>query len=419
MTAIIDKTPTWTHQSEKGLQINSTAINGDGSIVVYGTSSEFDSGNFTFYACNAEGQNIFAVPISKQSCYQGVFWVAVSEQGGIAAAGGETSKSGPNNGFLQAYAVTTGAPCLLNETLPGRVNQVSLSADGTYLLATFTEYLDNIESGVLQLYQLDNEKTAYQLTDHFSLAGYGFNSCEISTNGTRAAVSAIAYTDDDKTDGKVIAFNVDNGKLYRQSDAALSAGSMRVAVVADGSYWGASLHDGSCALFTDSSTTPDSPLWTYQPPDLDLSLAYGFDITKTAAGKVILAVGVNLAENGNASSQDPLGRLYLVESVKTSAHEAPELLMIADIEYSPNPGVSLDTDANYVTATDGKPADEHSGGNTDESPGNFYLFDIPAKAQLWQYPTKIMNWPMMISANGAAIIGGSDTGELFFWGATG
>ncbi|WP_188751660.1 hypothetical protein [Marinobacterium zhoushanense] len=44
----------------------------------------------------------------------------------------------------------------------------------------------------------------------------------------------------------------------------------------------------------------------------------------------------------------------------------------------------------------------------------FYLLDIPTKTELWQYPRKIINWPMMISANGAAIIGGSDTGELFF-----
>jgi len=417
MTATIDKNPTWTHQSEQGLQVNSTAINGDGSVVVYGTSSEFDSGRFAFYAYDGEGQPIFSAPISAQTCYQGVFWVAVSEQGGFAAAGGETGKYGPDNGFLQAYAVSTAAPCLLNETLPGRVNQVSLSADGAYLLATYTEYVDNAETGVLQLYRLNDKHTAYTLTDHFNLAGFDFNSCEISTDGSRAVVSAIAYAGNDQTEGRVIAFNVDNGRLYRQSDVTLSVGSMRVAVVADGSYWGASLHDGSCALFTDSVPTPDSPLWTYRPPNLELSLAYGFDITKTSTGQVILAVGVNLKQSN--TSTDPLGKLYLVESVKTSANETPQLQMIADIEYSPNPGVSLDTEARHVTATDGKPADKHSGGGTKESPGNFYLFDIQSSTLLWQYPTTIMNWPMMLSANGGAIIGGSDTGEVLYWGAAG
>ena len=66
----------------------------------------------------------------------------------------------------------------------------------------------------------------------------------------------------------------------------------------------------------------------------------------------------------------------MVESIAQQGHESPQQQLLADIQYSPNPGVSLDREANYVTATDGKPVNKHSGGKTPESPGNFYLFDL-------------------------------------------
>lgn len=406
---------TWTLQSAAGLEVNSTAINQDGSVVAYGTSSEFDSGIFSFYVYSGDGKQLFAKPISSTPVYQGIFWVAVNALGTVAASGGET---GRDKGFLNAYSVPDGRE-LLNVELKGRANQVSFSDDGTYLLTTFTQYTDgtagkSTEAGVLQLYTLDQDKQQYQLTDSYTLPGYDFNSCEISANGARAVVSGIIYNKTG-TAGRVLAFNVDNGKLALFSDCQTDVGAMRVAVVEDASYWGASLHNGSCVLLSDSAQDVNTPLWQYQPTGLDLSLAYGFDITKTTQGQIVLAVGVNLHIDAPSPDQ-PLGKLYVVESVAQQGHESPQQQLLADIQYSPNPGVSLDREANYVTATDGKPVNEHTGGKTPESPGNFYLFDLNTSTLAWQHPTKIMNWPMQVCRWGNACIGGSDTGEVLYWG---
>ena len=70
----------------------------------------------------------------------------------------------------------------------------------------------------------------------------------------------------------------------------------------------------------------------------------------------------------------------------------------------------MDLDGKYVTATDGKP-----GGSTAETPGNSYLYDWSTGAQVFQYPTEIMNWPMNISSKGNAIFAASDTGLGYYW----
>ena len=71
---------------------------------------------------------------------------------------------------------------------------------------------------------------------------------------------------------------------------------------------------------------------------------------------------------------------------------------------------SLDNNATYVTATDGKPSDPPN-----ESPGNFYLFDVLSGEKLWRYQTSQMNWPMMLAADASAVFGGSDDGAVYYW----
>ncbi len=75
--------------------------------------------------------------------------------------------------------------------------------------------------------------------------------------------------------------------------------------------------------------------------------------------------------------------------------------------------MSLDLAGAFVTATDGKPADHGHGVN--ESAGHFYLFDNASGTPAWSRETRTMNWPMAISANGRAIVGGSDDGSLYYW----
>ncbi|MEX0914310.1 MAG: hypothetical protein WD397_08805 [Wenzhouxiangellaceae bacterium] len=54
----------------------------------------------------------------------------------------------------------------------------------------------------------------------------------------------------------------------------------------------------------------------------------------------------------------------------------------------------------------------------DESAGHVYLFDTAAGSIVWFRKTGTMNWPMAISGDGRAIVGGSGDGRLFYWAKT-
>ncbi|WP_070963289.1 hypothetical protein [Vibrio sonorensis] len=401
---MIPEQPVWMDTPVEGEQINSAAISQDGMRCVYGTSSEYDSGVFSVYCYDRSkgttGTVLWSNPVTSEQIYQGVFWVAISGDGNFAAAGGETKKHGNDIGFLRAYDANSGED-LLSITLPSRVNQVALSEDGESLVA--------VHGDTISLYQLGSN--GYQLSHQSQVKDYYLNSCVLTPKGDRVAISATCYVKEEgkvsKTIGKVLALNIDNGSFFEFSSVDLPVGSMRVAIADDGSYWGASLHDGSCAVF--SADKPNEKLWDYKLPDCALSVAYGFDLTKTSDGKVICAVGVNL--RSPRKTQD-LGALYVVESVA----DKPELSWWQYIQYEPNPGISLDKEATYVTATDGKPDSHPTEGSVHESPGNFYLYSNSGKGELcWKYSTPIMNWPMVISSKGNAIVGASDTGQVFYW----
>jgi sugar lactone lactonase YvrE len=387
--------PSWIVTPDVSLQVNSVALSDDGNCCVFGTSNEFSTGQFAVYCYDGAGQLRWSSPVGAPASTQGVFWVAASADGQFAAAGGETSKTA---GFLSAYRVADGAE-VLNVTTGYRINQVALSGDGSLLLAVYND--------TVQLYSYNG--SAYVLASQQTLAGSYCNSCALSPDGFTAAVSCTIYSDSGgASTGQVVSLAIDNQKLIVSGAWASPVGVMRVAVAATGNYWGASLHDGSCALFSPANIT--TPLWQYKPGIANLSVAYGFDITETAAGRVVLACGANLYTTPST------GYLYLVESVASGSTQAPQFCWGATLAYSANPGVSLDREARYVTATDGQPGDE-TPGQVSESAGNFYLVDGASGAQLWQYATPVMNWPMVITPDGSHAFGGSDDGSVYFWGS--
>jgi hypothetical protein len=186
---------------------------------------------------------------------------------------------------------------------------------------------------------------------------------------------------------------------------------MRIAVTDTGQYWATSLHDGSCMLF--NRTNPNELEWQCTPVVLGLELAYAVDITQTETGDVYIACGANLSGTGNG------GYLYLVKSTppvnadNTVAKSTGNIQWSKEIKYGVNPGVSMDKNATYVTATDGKP----DGQTINESAGSFYLFNASDGSMVLQQQTYMMNWPMMISRNSQCTIGGSDDGSFYFWQA--
>ena len=412
-TTPIAATPTWTFTPDASLQINSVAISADGNCCVFGTSNEFSTGQFSVYCYDGAGNKRWANQVGAAGSTQGVFWVAASADGQFAAAGGETSKT---SGFLTAYRVSDGKQ-VLNQTMPYRINQVALSGDGSLLLAVYDD--------TVQLYNYTDG--AYVLASQKSFTGSYLNSCALSPDGFTAVLSCTIYSDDEvaasaakasartaasysSSTGQVISLTISGTQLSVAGTWDSPVGSMRVAIAATGNFWGASLHDGSCALFAPGSV--NAPVWQYKPDVQNLSVGYGFDITETTDGRVVLACGANL----HSTAGSPGGYLYLVESVPGTIVPVAKFCWGAPLALSANPGVSLDRNASTVTATDGAPGSE-TPGQVSESTGNFYLFDAILGTQLWSVPTPVMNWPMVITPDGTHAFGGSDDGSVYYWGA--
>jgi len=422
----------WTFTPEHPTQINSVAISDDGSRCVFGSSFERGDGVFYTYLFNGEGQSLQQHAIADGSSYQGVFWVAVSGDGRYYASGGETQNPDPDQqshqpkpqqpGFLQAYAADSGH-CLLNVTRSDRINQVSMSQDGRYLAVC---YGHTVEVFILSG---DNYQSIFSdISPDFSL-----NSCQISDDGGTVVTSGIHYSDDSQVDslrsrcpdtpaatdsqtttGQINAFHINGTAATLVGSCDVDSGCMRVAVVDDGSQWAVSLHDGSCGLVL--ANAPTALAWRCRPDNPDLELAYAVAISKTEQGDVYVACGANQKNNNSG------GLLYLVQSVRMvydNTDDSPYppayfkgvIQWSQNTEFGVNPGVSLDQNAHYVTATDGKP----KGKTVKESKGNFYLFEVANGQKIWQYQTNQMNWPMQLADDGLSVIGGSDNGSVYYW----
>lgn len=396
----ISVTPKWTAVPASGLQINSVAISPDGALSLCGTSSEFGTGQFGMFCYRSDGSLAWQQVVTGTDATQGVFWVALSADKRFAAAGGETAR---NVGFLTVCDATNGAILLnIQQGLPGRVNQVSFSDDGTLLAAGF--------SNAIQLYRLQPDGTfGYRSTATLD-SSLDCISAVISGDGSRVWAAAINYNTTPYS-GLVECLEIRGALFSIVNQYPLSTGAMRIATTSDGLYAAAALHTGGCALF--KADQANTPAWIYTPSQSTLSLAYAVDITRTDQGDIVVACGTNQTGDG--------GFLYLVDSVpattSTPAQWAPQLRWISQLQYSANPGVCLDRNASLVTATDGKPQQQTAAGAPvpPESPGNFYLYDGRTGQRLWQYPTTIMNWPMVITPDGTAALGGSDDGTLCYW----
>ena len=393
--------PSWTATPSPTLQVNSVALSGDGNSCIFGTSSEYGSGDFNVFHYDGAGALRGKWPFGPAGSTQGVFWVAVSADGNFAAAGGETASK--QAGLLTAYRLSDGA-LLLSETDASRVNQVALSGDGSLLLAVFGD--------TVKLYSYTG--SAFTCVGQQSFAGASCGSCALSPDGFNAVVGCTIYHDGGTegpapSTGQVVSLSIANNSLSVSGVWPTTSAVQRVAMAATGNYWAAALHDGSCALLGPSNVT--APLWQYRPALPNLGIAYGIDVTETSTGRVVLACAANVAVPPTEPLQAPgSGCVYLVESVQGSAH----FCWSSPLQYSGNPGVNLTREADKVTATDGQPIYPLTT-PPKETPGNFYLLDGTTGAQIWRYPTPIMNWPMAITPDGSYAFGGSDDGSVYFW----
>lgn len=410
--------PVWNVEPQPGYQINSTAISADGSVCLFGTSREYDSGKFTVYCYDNNKKLLWSKPITDSAVEQGVFWVAVSADGRYGAAGGikkpqskskeqstktmdNTETDNSDDGFLNIYDICRGE-VILDLSLTSRVNQVAMSDDGKTLVA-----VAGSEVILCQMVGSAFEKVAAK-----TLVSQYCQSCQLSADGRLAIVGTTNYDENTTSNytGQVLAYSTVGQDLTQIALYPANVGIQRVSMCSDGSWWAASTHSGQLFAFSASVQGGSSPAWTYTPDDKDVSVSYAVAIARNDE-TVYVTLGVNLR------SEKTGGRLYTMQC-DASASEANEPIPCwqYDISFGVNPGVNMDRNAEYVTATDGEPA---SKSDHDESAGNFYLFNIKDSSRdplVWSYHTNQMNWPISISANGNAIFGASDNGNAYFWG---
>lgn len=403
--------PTWTIPPA---QVNSVAISDDGSTCVYGSSFERGQGYFYTYLTDNLGNQKWQQPVSQgKRTYQGVYWVDISGDGQYVASGGETADykqdpAAPSPGFLQAFMAASGEK-ILNETKGHRVNQVSLSQDGQYLAVCYGMTVEVFQRRK-QLINPGEWTYSYESIFNHTSQNYDINSCVISHDGSTVVAAAINWdankaTSTDSQKGAILSYSIQNGVVSTLGECPLTtAGPLQVAVTDGGTYWTASMHDGSCVLISQNS--PTSAVWQHTPTPAagyTLSLAYAVDIGINSQGNALVACGANLAGGTNG------GLLYLVENANGTATPKWQ----KELLFGANPGISMDHSTTYVTATDGKPV----GQTTTESAGNLYMFKVADGSTVINQPTFMMNWPMQISRDGSAVIGASDDGTVYFWQA--
>ncbi len=380
-----------------GNQVNTTAISDDGKVLLTGTSKEYGTPAERSVFCLDASGNIVWKDTLTEKLDDGVYWVAVSGDGKYGVAGGGCfTKTGETTkyGFLKAYdmSLKTGN-VLLDTTFKGRVNQTVMCKDGLFFAAVVE---DTVRIGQLQ-------EGKYTLETKVFSGDYLMSVDMAKANGQ----TIIACGENNDYGGVLYMLNYIDGAWKHTGPWTNYEKILRVAVTPDGKYWAASSGDGYIYFFFWKTFVKTlQPVWKFKPSSPDLGTAYGLAIAKDGDGNMVIGAGAN------NESKKGTGYVYILKFPPDATSAPKNIYFGAPLQHDPNPGLHFDAAAQYMTATDGEP----TGGST-ESKGNFYLFDVPNKKQLWIKNTSIMNWPMAINATGTAIFGGSDDGRVYYWGA--
>jgi len=392
----MNKTPEWTRPlsatprppSAPGgtvtddYMVNSVAISDDGSRIIAGTYYyPFDGtqrmqtdGTFGVYCYDSKGDRQWADDFEGD---EGVYSVAISTDGKIAAAGGlrqggKYGRSGPTLGFLRAYDVATGKELLdfKDPQFNTIVNSVAISRNGRVIGA--------------------GTKTSLYV---FSALGGSFSKAPAAPFGVTQSVDSIAIA----PGGDWFAACGKNGCVYTgevksgmvKSPAVWTEPShthfVSVAIPRSGDQF--AVAGGSVVYLFGRKSAGSGYIAQYKlPASSGKSIRF---VSMSSDGKLAIAA----ANHGTAGI---LFALTVGTNGLTPAWSFPTT-------HNPN-STSTDKAGRYFTLADGYP---------DDVPGSFCLYKNTGK--IWEYPTPKMNWPMVISADGKSIAGGGDDNKLYFF----
>lgn len=369
--------------------INSVAISGDGSRVVGGTffhsygattnrtaapakapaaSGGGSDGTYGVYCYNAAGTALWQDTFQ---AWQGVYWVDISANGAYAAGGGWMTQS-PYAGFVRAYNAATGAN-LLTYATASRVNQVALSADGTWLVS-------GAES--LVLFQLQNG--AYRKI------------AEVPAPGTNGSIVTLAMSADGSrivtadSSGNITLwgnFGPKSLAILKQAPLPNSGFSHCVRITPDGSAFVSGGTKGNFYFYL-AADFQNTGLPSATQTFAGGSSVYGVAIADDASAYL-----------GMANYNSNAGQVMFVNRT------TPANGWTFDTQHNPN-CASINLAAGIVAVADGHP---------DGTPGTFYSINATNGQQNWAYTAGNMSWPIQISTQGNGIAAGSDDGNMYYF----
>lgn len=392
------KAPAWKISPAGGKYfINSVAVSADGGRVVGGTFYHHygpaesrrapavaptpsgggqpspDDGTFGVYCYDGAGRLQWK---DEFAGWQGVYWVALSADGARAAAGGFMSPSAPQ-GFVRAYDAGNQGRLLLSQPTQQRVNQVALSGDGTWLVSA---------AETLLLFRYDAVAGAYVQAAEFPPGNRdGIVNAAISADGLTVIYADYA--------GHIGVFANETGRLVLRARWKVPGGTKEdfchmLGLTPDGKAFVAGGANGS---FYFSSVAE--------------FIAAGRPAITDSTNVRGAVYGVAIAENGGmfagVLNSGTAGQAYLVP-VPPGAAGRPRHFAL---ERNPN-SAAINAAHRLFAIADGHP---------DGTPGHFYLFDTVTGALRWKFQTGNMSWPIVLAANGSAVVGGSDDSHIYYF----
>ncbi len=403
--AVQTQNPIWKVSPSDGKYfINSVAVSADGARVLGGTfyhvygatpaepksrgpaagGGPSEQGTFGTYCYDASGAALWK---NEFVGWQGVYWVALSADGSKAASGGSFSQT-PAAGFVRAFDGATGK-LLLDYPTQQRVNQVSLSADGTWLVSS---------AETLILFRFDAATGAYTKAAEITPSstgnptGYspGIVSAQISADGATAVYA-------DYLGHIVVLANAGGTLTPLASWLTPTSFSHMVALTPDGSAFAAGGASGSFYFCTTAQfIARKTPTYTYTT-----------GLPDAVYGVAVAATGDVFAGVVNAGSD--AGAVFVVRITDFAAALECKFPTLRN----PN-SASLNLAAGLLAVADGHP---------DGTPGNFYLYDgitgagaaIVEPSPVWRFQAGNMSWPIVISARGNAVVAGSDDSNIYYF----
>jgi WD40 repeat protein len=329
--------------------------------------------------------------------------VVISRDGSTAASCGWYKKTTQDTGFVFAYGVngaqTSRTLAYFITGSQARGNMVALSADGSVLAA-----------GADQLYVFNRNGQAW--TGPVIIAypngdtGDYVTAVGISGDGTRVvALTANGYVMLTSHSGgawsKAASWKIANGELHAIAISLDGSAFVAGATTSAAGATGKSNDAGTVLYFntqTFSTSSNPAPGWSQTLAGCNSCRA----VALSDDASYFSAAG------GAPTELDPPSAGGFVMLGQTANQGS--ILWGKPLMRSPN-STSLDSQALFVTVSDGFPDPSPQ---KPLSPGHFYVFDRHGE-QRGIATTNMMNWPMQISADASAVVGGSDNGRVFYW----